>query len=115
MEIITILLSGTLEHKDSMGNRGILNAGEVQQMTADTRHKDWLMILQKAKVLRGIFKKNQTIDYQPPPGKGVLQEAKVLPLLIHTEYSVPGFLHLSMVCKILSSQSSSTEQTMRQA
>ena len=36
MEIITIPLSGTLEHKDSMGNHGIISAGEVQVMSAGT-------------------------------------------------------------------------------
>lgn len=34
MEIITIPLSGDLEHKDSMGNSGIIRAGEIQVMSA---------------------------------------------------------------------------------
>jgi redox-sensitive bicupin YhaK (pirin superfamily) len=36
MEIITIPLSGALEHKDSMGNIGVVHAGEVQVMSAGT-------------------------------------------------------------------------------
>jgi quercetin 2,3-dioxygenase len=36
MEIITIPLSGALEHKDSMGNAGVIAAGEVQVMSAGT-------------------------------------------------------------------------------
>jgi hypothetical protein len=36
MEIITIPLSGTLEHKDSMGNIAQVNTGEVQVMSAGT-------------------------------------------------------------------------------
>jgi redox-sensitive bicupin YhaK (pirin superfamily) len=36
MEIITIPLSGTLEHKDSMGNIAQLQTGEVQVMSAGT-------------------------------------------------------------------------------
>lgn len=36
MEIITIPLSGTVEHKDSMGNSGTITAGEVQVMSAGT-------------------------------------------------------------------------------
>jgi redox-sensitive bicupin YhaK (pirin superfamily) len=36
MEIITIPLSGQLEHKDSMGNTGIISNGEVQVMSAGT-------------------------------------------------------------------------------
>ncbi len=34
MEIITYVLSGQLEHKDSMGNRGVVHPGEVQVMSA---------------------------------------------------------------------------------
>jgi redox-sensitive bicupin YhaK (pirin superfamily) len=36
MEIITIPLKGGLEHKDSMGNTGVVNVGEVQVMSAGT-------------------------------------------------------------------------------
>jgi redox-sensitive bicupin YhaK (pirin superfamily) len=36
MEIVTYVIEGTLEHRDSMGNRGVLRAGEVQRMTAGT-------------------------------------------------------------------------------
>jgi redox-sensitive bicupin YhaK (pirin superfamily) len=34
MEIITIPLEGALEHKDSMGNTGVISVGEVQVMSA---------------------------------------------------------------------------------
>ncbi len=36
MEIITIPQSGTIEHKDSMGNHGIISAGDIQVMSAGT-------------------------------------------------------------------------------
>lgn len=36
MEIVTIPLSGTVAHKDSMGNSGTVSAGEVQVMSAGT-------------------------------------------------------------------------------
>ena len=34
IETVTYLLSGTVEHGDSLGNRGALGAGDVQWMTA---------------------------------------------------------------------------------
>jgi redox-sensitive bicupin YhaK (pirin superfamily) len=36
MEILTTVLSGSLEHRDSMGNGEVLRPGEWQQMTAGT-------------------------------------------------------------------------------
>jgi len=36
MEIITYILEGALEHRDSMGNGSIIRPGEVQRMTAGT-------------------------------------------------------------------------------
>lgn len=36
MEIITIPLEGALEHKDSMGNTGVIRNGEIQVMSAGT-------------------------------------------------------------------------------
>ena len=36
MEIVTIPLEGAIEHKDSMGNQGVINYGDVQVMSAGT-------------------------------------------------------------------------------
>ena len=36
MEIVTYVLEGALEHRDSMGNGEVLRAGELQRMTAGT-------------------------------------------------------------------------------
>ncbi len=43
MEIVTYVLEGTLEHRDSMGNSSLIRAGELQRMTAGTgvRHSEY--------------------------------------------------------------------------
>lgn len=43
MEIITYILSGALEHRDSMGNGRVIRAGEVQYMAAGSgvRHSEF--------------------------------------------------------------------------
>src|SRR6516165_7060334 len=55
MEIVTYVLDGALEHRDSMGNGSIIRAGVLQRMTAGTgvrdsefnhSKEDWVHLLQ---------------------------------------------------------------------
>ena len=36
MEIITIVIKGEMTHEDSMGNKAVIKAGDVQRMSAGT-------------------------------------------------------------------------------
>src|SRR5437868_14448477 len=43
MEIVSCVLAGSLEHRDSLGNGSVLRAGELQRITAGTgvRHSEF--------------------------------------------------------------------------
>lgn len=70
MEIITIPLKGAVEHQDSMGNKGVINSGEIQVMSAGTGifHSEYNANKDKELELLQIWvfsdKKNVTPRYQ---------------------------------------------------
>ena len=66
MEIVTYVLEGVLSHKDSLGNLGTINAGEVQRMSAGKgiMHSEFNDSNQKVHLLQ-IWLQPNAFDLQP--------------------------------------------------
>jgi quercetin 2,3-dioxygenase len=84
MEIITYILSGSLEHKDSMGNGRVIRTGEVQYMAAGTgvRHSEFNPSKDEAVHLLQIWIQPDANGVKPRYAEKSLKDAK------------PGTFHL---------------------
>lgn len=78
MEIITIVQSGALKHEDSMGNKGIIEAGEIQVMSAGSgiEHSEINASNQNSLTLFQLWIHSQTLDVTPR-----YEQNKIAPLL----------------------------------
>jgi len=76
MEILTYVLQGALTHQDSLGNRSIIRAGDVQRMTAGTgiRHSEFNASTEEPVHLLQIWVVPDTLGLEPGYEEIHLQE-----------------------------------------
>ena len=79
MEIITIVLSGELEHRDSMGNGSVIRPGEVQVMSAGTgiQHSEFNHSQTEEVSLLQIWVFPDKKNVEPRYDQAVFQEGKM--------------------------------------
>lgn len=78
MEIVTYILSGALEHKDSMGNGRVIRKGELQYMAAGTgvQHSEFNPSREEAVRLLQIWIMPDTKGVKPRYGEKTLANAE---------------------------------------
>jgi redox-sensitive bicupin YhaK (pirin superfamily) len=86
MEIITYILSGELEHKDSMGNGRVIRAGELQYMAAGTgvQHSEFNPSKAEGVHLLQIWIQPERAGVKPRYAEKSLKEAAAGKLLLVT-------------------------------
>ena len=84
MEIITIVQSGALKHEDSMGNKGIIEAGDIQVMSAGSgiEHSEVNASSQNSLTLFQLWIHSQRQDVTPR-----YEQKKIAPLLTYNAFT----------------------------
>ena len=84
MEIITIVQSGALKHEDSMGNKGIIEAGDIQVMSAGSgiEHSEVNASTQNNLTLFQLWIHSQRQDVTPR-----YEQKKIAPLLTDNAFT----------------------------
>ena len=84
MEIITIVQSGALKHEDSMGNKGIIEAGDIQVMSAGSgiEHSEANASSQNSLTLFQLWIHSQRQDVTPR-----YEQKKIAPLLTDNAFT----------------------------
>lgn len=100
MEIVTYVIDGQLEHQDNQGNRGVIQPGEIQRMTAGTGilHSEHNHSTQKPLrlVQLWIFANKRSLEpswEQKQFEKGQRQD-RLLPVIVPENASDGGALHI---------------------
>ena len=119
MEIITYVLSGTLEHQDNMGNTGVVRPGEVQVMSAGkgVMHSEYNHSKEEPVHLLQLWILPRTRGLKPrwaqrvfsPAGRG----GKLLPVVSGRD--VDGILHIDQDAQIFVSTLKASDKVVHQS
>lgn len=116
MEIITCVLDGALEHRDGMGNNGVIHPGEVQVMSAGTgiTHSEFNHSKEKAVHLLQLWvmprTKRQKPRWEQKQFTAAERAGKLLPVV--SSGDVPGTLAIDQDATIYLSALRSGEEVM---
>lgn len=108
MEIITYIVEGALEHKDSMGNTAIIKPGEVQRMSAGTgvKHSEFNPINEGKTHLLQIWIMPNALGITPSYGQKDFSQAlsKNDFVLVASEKGEDGSISLQQEMKLYASK-----------
>lgn len=109
MEIVTYVIDGTLEHKDSMGNTGQISPGEIQRMSAGTglRHSEYNASKTKPVHLVQLWIM-PAVDHLKPSWEQkqfsvAARSGKLLPIAVPAGAEVPGAVSIHQDATIYTS------------
>jgi quercetin 2,3-dioxygenase len=100
MEIVTYVIDGQLEHQDNQGNRGVIQPGEIQRMTAGTGILHSEHNHSKQKPLRlvqlWIFANKRGLEpsWEQKQFEKAQRQDRLLPVIVPENASDGGALHI---------------------
>jgi redox-sensitive bicupin YhaK (pirin superfamily) len=99
MEIVTIVLKGALEHKDSLGSHGVIRTGEVQRMSAGSgvKHSEYNHSKEESVHLLQIWVTPKEFDIDPSYEQKSFpmneQKNRLYPIVSNIKNSNTLFIH----------------------
>ena len=100
MEIVTYVIDGELEHQDNQGNKGVIQPGEIQRMTAGSGilHSEYNHSKEKPLRLLQLWifanKRGLQPSWEQKQFKKEERKDRLLPVIVPENASIGGALHI---------------------